>query len=116
MAETGKDKLILAVVQGDDYERTVRELNQAGFFATLLSSTGGFLEKRSTTVMIGVDESRLEEVLEILRKYAGHRTEKSYQGVTVPRGEMPSVPPAPMEVLAGGAAVFILSLDEIRKF
>ena len=34
----------------------------------------------------------------------------------MPHGEMSSVPPVPMEVMAGGAAVFILTLDDIRKF
>ena len=36
-----KSKLILAVLQGDDYDNTVSELNKAGFFVTMLSSTGG---------------------------------------------------------------------------
>ena len=40
--ETTKKKLILAVLQGDDYADTVDELNRGGFFATVLSSTGGF--------------------------------------------------------------------------
>ena len=110
------NKLILAVVQEDDYDATVRELNQNGFFVTMLSSTGGFLKKKSTTVMIGVEEDRLEEALDVLQKYAGHRKETVYQSVTMPHGEMSAVPPVPMEVMAGGAAVFVLSLDEIRKF
>ena len=38
--EQTKGKLVLAVLQGDDYENCVRALNKAGFFATLLSSTG----------------------------------------------------------------------------
>ena len=36
--------------------------------------------------------------------------------LTVADGEMSAVPPVPMEVMAGGAAVFIVSLDDIRKF
>ena len=108
--ETTKKKLILAVLQGDDYADTVDELNRGGFFATVLSSTGGFLKKKSTTVMIGVEEDRLEEALDVLQKYAGHRKETVYQSVTMPHGEMSAVPPVPMEVMAGGAAVFIVSL------
>ena len=66
--------------------------------------------------MIGVEEDRLEEALDVLQKYAGHRKETVYQSVTMPHGEMSAVPPVPMEVVAGGAAVFIVSLDDIRKF
>ena len=78
-----KSKLVLAVLQGSDSDNTIRNLNERGFMVTVLSSTGGFLKKKSTTVMIGVEEDRLEEA---------------------------------MEVMAGGAAVFIVSLDDIRKF
>ena len=47
--EKSKKKLLLAVIQGDDYPDTVDDLNRSGFFATVLSSTGGFLKKRSMT-------------------------------------------------------------------
>ena len=105
-----KSKLVLAVLQGSDSDNTIRNLNERGFMVTVLSSTGGFLKKKSTTVMIGVEEDRLEEALDILQKYAGHRKETVYQSVTMPHGEMSAVPPVPMEVMAGGAAVFIVSL------
>ena len=111
-----KSKLVLAVLQGSDSDNTIRNLNERGFMVTVLSSTGGFLKKKSTTVMIGVEEDRLEEALDVLQKYAGHRKETVYQSVTMPHGEMSAVPPVPMEVMAGGAAVFIESLDDIRKF
>ena len=38
-------KLIMAVVQEDDYDATVSQLNKNGFFVTMLSSTGGFWKK-----------------------------------------------------------------------
>ena len=101
---------------GGESDNTIRNLNERGFMVTVLSSTGGFLKKKSTTVMIGVEEDRLEEALDVLQKYAGHRKETVYQSVTMPHGEMSAVPPVPMEVMAGGAAVFIVSLDDIRKF
>ena len=68
--DTMKKKLILAILQGDDYADTVDELNQNGFFVTILSSTGGFLKKKSVTVMIGVEEEKVQRVLEILKQSA----------------------------------------------
>ena len=111
------NKLILAVLQGDDYDSTVYELNQAGFFVTLLSSTGGFLKKKSTTVMIGVEEEKVPEVKAILKKYAGRRVETTYQTVTVPHsGELAPLPPIPMDREVGGAAVFVMDLEQMEKF
>ena len=57
-----KNKLVLAVLQGSDSDNTIRNLNEHGFMVTVLSSTGGFLKKKSTTVMIGVEEEKLEEL------------------------------------------------------
>ena len=65
-----KSKLVLAVLQGSDSDNTIRNLNERGFMVTVLSSTGGFLKKKSTTVMIGVEEDRLEEALDVLQKYS----------------------------------------------
>ena len=67
------NKLILAVVQEDDYDSTVSELNQNGFFVTMLSSTGGFWKKKNITIMLGVEESRLSEAIDILKRCAGKR-------------------------------------------
>ena len=111
-----KSKLVLAVLQGSDCDNTIRNLNERGFMVTLLSSTDGFLKKKSTTVMIGVEEDRLEEAMDILQRFAGRRRETVYQSMTMPHGEMSTVPPMAMEVMAGGAAVFILDLEDIRKF
>ncbi len=115
--ETGKQKLILAVIQGDDYMEIVDELNHKGFFATLLSSTGGFLKKRSVTLMIGVEEERLQDVLDIIRKCAGRRKEMTYTNLSISAGSpTPSIPVMPVQMHVGGAAVFIMDLNEIQKF
>ena len=60
------DKMILAILQGDDYHDAVHSLNEHGFYATVLNSSGGFLKKRSVTLMIGLESARLDEALAIL--------------------------------------------------
>lgn len=117
MNEHGVDKLILAVLQGDDYAETVSELNRNGFSVTLLSSTGGFLKKKSTTVMIGVSEERLAEVLDLLKRCAGRRKRTIFREVTVPHtGELSAMPLIPVDVEVGGAAVFVLNVQQMEKY
>lgn len=112
-----KKKLILAILQGDDYADTVDELNQNGFFATILSSTGGFLKKKSVTVMIGVEETQVQSVLDILKQCAGHRQQMSYSDVSMSAGgHAPQIPLVPVPVNVGGVVVFILDLDDLQKF
>ena len=115
--ESTKKKLILAVIQGDDYADTVDDLNRSGFFATVLSSTGGFLKKRSITLMIGVEEHRVQAVLDILRHCAGRRQQMTYSNMSMSAGgPNPSIPMIPVQMSVGGAVVFIMDLDDIQKY
>lgn len=111
-------KLILAILQDDDYEETISVLNQNGFFVTTLSSTGGFLKKKSTTVMIGTDETHLQSVLDILKATAGHRRETVYRNPSLFTAQRYPVGMAavPVEEEAGGVTVFVMELSHIAKF
>ena len=115
--EKRRQKMLLAVVQGDDYPETVDALNRSGFFATVLSSTGGFLKKRSVTLMIGVEEHRVSAVLDVLRQCAGRRRQMTYSNLSMSSGgPNPSIPMAPVHLDVGGVVVFIMDLDDIQKF
>ena len=48
-------KMIIAIISSEDADDLVYELNQNSFFVTKLSTIGGFLKKKSTTLMLGVD-------------------------------------------------------------
>lgn len=108
--EEKKKKLVLAVIQESDYEMVASCLTEHAFYVTQLSSTGGFLRKKNTTVMIGVEEDRLQDVLDIVKQYAGRRIQRTYTPTT------PGGIPMPVDMQAGGAAVFVLSLDSLQKF
>ena len=116
--ETSKKKLILAVLQGDDYADTVDELNRKGFFATVLSSTGGFLKKKNVTILIGVEAEKVDDVLGILKQCAGRRKQTVYT-VPTPMGGAYCVG-AEMAVAVdqevGGTTVFTMDLDSLQKF
>ena len=104
------NKLILAVVQEDDYDATVSELNQNGFFVTMLSSTGGFWKKKNITIMLGVEESRLPQAMDILKRCAGKRKQTAAGQYAA---AMPSIP---MNMEFGGVTLFVLDLERLEKF
>ena len=115
--EKCKQKMLLAVIHGDDYPETVDDLNRSGFFATVLSSTGGFLKKRSITLMIGVEEHRVQAALDILRQSAGRRQQMTYSNMSISAGSPnPSISMFPVPMNVGGAVVFIMDLDDIQKY
>ena len=117
MNEKKNSKLVLAVIQGDDYYDVISELNKNGIFVTVLNSSGGFLKKRSVTVMIGIEEEKLDLALSILKTKAGRRTETFFQTFsTMQDGCFDSTPSIPIEGTFGGTTVFIMDLDKIEKF
>ena len=67
-------KMVFAIISKADEDITVTALNEAGFFATRLSTIGGFLKKTNTSVIVGTEDDKVPHVLEIIKKYAGHRT------------------------------------------
>jgi uncharacterized protein YaaQ len=104
-------KLIISVVSTGDAGRLVRSLNLAGFRATTIGTTGGFLRQRNTTVLIGTEDGTVPEVLQLIEQNC--RTRTQYVN-PVPPGIDPSLEgsPAPIEIQLGGAAVFVLEVSQ----
>jgi uncharacterized protein YaaQ len=53
-------KLIVAIVQDEDAGRLVSSLMNEGYGVTKLATTGGFLRAGNTTLLIGVEDDKLE--------------------------------------------------------
>jgi uncharacterized protein YaaQ len=60
-------KLIIAVVRDVDVENVLAQLIERKYGVTRLASTGGFLRRGSTTLLIGTDEGRVDEAMETVR-------------------------------------------------
>ncbi len=106
-------KLIIAIVNKDDSATVVQKLNKAGFMCTKLSTTGGFLRAGNTTLLIGTDEKKVEDVLDILREYCSRRMETVNAAATNYSEQFFST--VPVEVTVGGATVFVVDVDQFIK-
>lgn len=60
-------KLIIAVLRDEDNEPVSQALIEAGFGVTRIASTGGFLRRGSSTMMVGLDEEKVDQAIEIIR-------------------------------------------------
>jgi uncharacterized protein YaaQ len=61
-------KLVIAIVQDQgDATNAVDELVQHGFGATRINTAGGFLKRGNSTILIGVEDIRANDVIQILR-------------------------------------------------
>ncbi|HOP71120.1 MAG TPA: cyclic-di-AMP receptor [Bacillota bacterium] len=106
-------KLIIAVIQDKDVPKLMDALVRAGYSATKLASTGGFLREGNSTIFIGVDDDEIENVLEIVKDNCRAR-EQLVTPIT-PVGPAESYVPYPVGVMVGGATVFILPIERFVK-
>ena len=61
-------KLIIAIVQDQhDAGKAVDELVASGFGATRINTAGGFLKRGNSTILIGVEDNRANDAIQILR-------------------------------------------------
>ena len=67
-------KLIFAIIQEADVRGLLSRLIDKGYKATKLASTGGFLKARNTTLLIGVEEEKVENALRIIKENGRKRT------------------------------------------
>ena len=106
-------KLIIAVVQDRDSNRLSQALVREHIPVTKLASTGGFLRAGNTTFLIGVDDDRVEKVLEIIRRNSQVR-----KGWMTPHmgGGTEGDGSYPVEVQVGGATVFVLPVERFEHF
>ena len=104
-------KLIIAIVQDEDATRLVSNLMNEGYSVTKLATTGGFLMAGNTTFLVGTEDSRVDEVIEVIAKCSRKRTQ------TVPSATYGTTTYAsfPVEVTVGGATVFVTDIERYEK-
>ncbi len=108
-------KMVIAVVQDKDSGRLSQMLVKKGFRATKLASTGGFLRAGNTTFLVGTEDERVPEVIDLIQ----HSCKSRKQMVTPvsPLGSaVDTFMPYPLEVQVGGAAVFVLDVEQFHAF
>ena len=104
-------KLILAVVEDESASPLMDSLVEQGFQATKLASTGGFLLRGNTTLLIGVEDDQVEPVLTTIRRICTRQKRLLPQ----PSPELPTSVSMPIEIESGGATVFVLNVDQFIK-
>lgn len=106
-------KLLLIVVQDNDVNILMDELVEKGYRVTKLSSSGGFLKTGNTTIFMGVEEEKLDDVLGIIEKNCKKR--KTTTAMINPSMQGAMFQTFPVEVEIGGATVFVMDVDQFLK-
>ncbi len=104
-------KLLIAVIQRQDEGGLLKALTSQRIGVTRVSSQGGFLREGNVTLFIVIEDSRLEDVLQLVRTHCYTRTK--FVAPLPPIAESGEFyPSTPIEVQVGGASVFVVRVAE----
>ena len=105
-------KLIVAVVNKEDSSNLIQKLNKAGFMSTKLSTTGGFLRAGNVTLLIGVEDEKVDSCIKVMEGCCSKRT----QIINTTTGNAEQFfTTLPVEITVGGATVFVVDVEKFIK-
>ena len=107
-------KLLFAIVHAEDAGVLVDALLDKEFRTTRLQSSGGFLKQSNATIVLAVEDERVEDALGIIRENCHSRSQvvNPMPPIMEP-GEF--LMPYPLEVEVGGATVFVLPVERFER-
>ena len=107
-------KLVVAIVHPEDAGALVDALTDKEYRVTRLHSQGGFLKQNNASILVGVEEPQVDDVLQVIRDTCHARTQHiSPIPPIMEPGEF--YMPYPVEVTFGGATVFVLDVARYER-
>jgi uncharacterized protein YaaQ len=61
-------KMIIAILRDVDSDGVTRALTAGNFRVTRIASTGGLLRRGVTTLLVGVDDGKVETAIQVLKE------------------------------------------------
>ena len=106
-------KLVVAIIQDRDTDAAVDALTKSGITVTRIATSGGFIRQGNTTLLSGVDEAQVTQVIDTLRE-ACHRRKMFMpmaSGITDTAYGLHNQ----IEVEIGGATIFVFDVDRFDQ-
>ncbi len=104
-------KLMIVIVQDEDATKLLAAFNKKRIRVTKLSTTGGFLRRGNTTLLIGVENELVDDVKATIKEYCKRRVANVVP--IVPNASMDYIP-TPVQVEIGGATIFTYDCEMER--
>lgn len=106
-------KLIVAIINNDDANAVMSGLTKAGYTATRLNTSGGFLRSGNITLLVGVEAKKVDDVVNIIGEHSSQRKKITPVNTTYIGESM--LTSMPVEVTVGGATIFVIDVEQFYK-
>jgi uncharacterized protein YaaQ len=74
---------MIAIVNDEDTDSAISKLIECQYRVTRVASTGGFLRRGNTTLLIGTQDELVDGAIEIIRQVCTEREEPSRRRATI---------------------------------
>lgn len=107
------DKMYVVSVSGETVATLREHLVQNNFYFTQIESSGGIIQKESVSLLIGIDQARSNELLQLLQKVCKRR--RTYIPARTETVVL-QTHPLMIEAEIGGALVYTLDVERFEQF
>ena len=103
-------KLVMAVISNKDVSKVLDAITKEGFSSSRISTTGQFLADGHTTLFIGTEDHKVDQLFDVLKKHVTKRVVRQVGVASTLEGSL-----QPVDVEEYGAVAFVINVDEFRK-
>lgn len=75
-------KMLVVVLRDDDAEEALEALVEGSFGVTRIATTGGFFRRGNTTFIIGTEDERVDEALEVIEAHVKKPEDPTHRRAT----------------------------------
>ena len=106
-------KLVAAVVQEYDAANLTKAIVAANLRATVINSKGGFLRTGNTTILSALEDEHVATLLQVIEANCRERMQVIRPDVIGDYADW--YPPHEVEVMVGGATIFVLPIVHFER-
>jgi len=78
-----EQRLVIAILRDAGGEDVLKALVEADFRVTRIASTGGFMRRGTSTILIGVEKERVETAIQLIREHSAPAIDPGLKRATV---------------------------------
>lgn len=105
-------KMVIVIVSNRDVGTMISATSAEGFISTKIATQGQFLQNGQTTVLYGVEGSKVDTLFDIIEKNITKRVIKQTSVESTIEG---SLLKKPVDVEEFGAVAFVINVEEFKK-
>jgi uncharacterized protein YaaQ len=105
--------LAIIILEKEQFGELTRKLVANHFYFTEMDSSGAFLQRATSTLLVGINASRYDELVNLVQKCCKRRR------IYIPANMEPTLlqsNPLMVEAEVGGASIFAIEIERFEKF